>query len=98
MPAARKLDAPEIEERLASLPDWKREGNAIVRELKFPDFVTAFGFMTQVALLAEKHDHHPDWTNVYNRVRIQLTTHDAGGITERDFRLATAISGLLAAK
>jgi 4a-hydroxytetrahydrobiopterin dehydratase len=87
-----KLESAEIDERLATLPEWRREGDAIVRELAFPNFVAAFGFMTKVALLAEKQDHHPEWSNVYGRVRIALSTHDAGGITERDFRLARAIS------
>lgn len=93
--ALTKLDPKEIERRLLGLPDWKREGEAIVREFSFPNFVAAFGFMARVALLAEKQDHHPNWSNVYNRVRIQLSTHDAGGLTERDFRLAEAISQLL---
>lgn len=90
-----KLEPNEIEKRLEALPDWRREGDAIVREFKFPDFVSAFGFMTKVALLAEKLDHHPDFQNVYSRVRIALSTHDAGGITELDFRLATSISKVL---
>jgi 4a-hydroxytetrahydrobiopterin dehydratase len=92
MATLTKLEADEIEKRLSALPEWKREGDALVREYKFPNFVRAFGFMTHVALLAEKQDHHPDWSNVYGRVRIALSTHDANGITERDFRLAKAIS------
>ena len=85
----------EIEAALSALPAWELEGNAIVREFRFGDFVEAFGFMSKVALLAERADHHPEWSNVYNRVRICLTTHDAGGLTDRDMRLAAAIDALL---
>jgi 4a-hydroxytetrahydrobiopterin dehydratase len=87
-----KLSADEIAARLASIPGWSLDQGKLFRELVFPDFVRAFAFMSQVALLAEKQDHHPDWTNVYNRVRIHLHTHDAGGITEQDFLLAAAIN------
>ena len=70
--------------------DWTKEGNrdAITREFVFPDFNRAFAFMTQVALAAEKADHHPEWSNVYNKVRVTLTTHDAGGVTQKDLDLA----------
>ena len=64
------------------------DGKAITRRFVFADFNAAFGFMTRVALHAERHDHHPEWSNVYNRVDVRLTTHDAGGLTERDFALA----------
>jgi 4a-hydroxytetrahydrobiopterin dehydratase len=69
---------------------WKREEkrDAIVREFVFKDFNAAFAFMTQVALAAEKRDHHPEWSNVYNKVRITLSTHDAGGVTDKDLDLA----------
>jgi 4a-hydroxytetrahydrobiopterin dehydratase len=82
---------------LAELPEWTaaREGAAIVRSFEFADFVEAFGFMTRIALLAEKADHHPEWSNVYNRVEIALTTHDAGGLSERDVAMARAIDALL---
>ena len=72
------------------LAAWTVEpgGKAITRRFVFADFNAAFGFMTRVALHAERHDHHPEWSNVYNRVDIRLTTHDAGGLTERDFALA----------
>lgn len=75
------------------LPNWSlaRERDAIERSFKFRDFSEAFGFMARVALLAEKHDHHPEWSNVWNRVSITLTTHDAGGLSERDIKLAEAI-------
>ncbi len=75
---------------------WQEIDNALVREFAFKNFVEAFGFMTQVAILAEKAGHHPWWTNVYNKVTIKLTTHDAGNIiTEKDRQLAQAINKLI---
>ena len=88
-----KLVDAEIELALAALPGWNRDGDAIVRKYKFADFTHAFAFMTRVALLAEEADHHPEWSNVYNRVEVRLTTHDAGGLTQRDLDLARAIDG-----
>jgi 4a-hydroxytetrahydrobiopterin dehydratase len=88
-----KLDDDAITAALADVPGWTRNGDGIDRAYKFADFVTAFAFMTRVALLAEKADHHPEWSNVYNRVEIRLTTHDAGGLSARDFALAKAIDG-----
>jgi 4a-hydroxytetrahydrobiopterin dehydratase len=78
------------------LHDWTLEegGRAITRRFVFRDFNAAFGFMTQVALHAERHDHHPEWSNVYNRVDVRLTTHDAGGLTERDLTLARHCDGV----
>ena len=95
--AVPQLTEPEREAALAALPEWRlrEDGLAIERELKFKDFSEAFGFMTRVALLADKHDHHPEWTNVYNRVAITLTTHDAGGLSQRDVDMAKAIDALL---
>ena len=90
MPIPRLTDA-EIELALVALPGWNRVGDGIERKYKFADFTHAFAFMTRVALLAEKADHHPEWFNVYNRVDIRLTTHDAGGLSARDVALATAI-------
>jgi len=80
----------------AALPGWTVvEGrDAIRHEFRFRDFTEAWGFMARVALLAEAQDHHPEWSNVYNRVDILLTTHDAGGLSERDLRLARAIDRL----
>ena len=80
----------------ATLPAWRPlpDRDAIARDFKFKDFSAAWGFMARVALLAEQHDHHPEWSNVYNRVSITLTTHDAGGLSERDVRLAQAIDAL----
>ncbi len=75
---------------------WTEQNNALKRDFQFDDFVGAFGFMSQVALLAEKADHHPEWRNVYNRVSITLTTHDAGNtVTAKDVALATAINTLV---
>jgi 4a-hydroxytetrahydrobiopterin dehydratase len=75
---------------------WKEEGGKLYRAFKFRDFSEAFAFMTRVAFLAEKQNHHPDWSNVYNAVRVALNTHDAGGaITEKDHKLAAAIDKLL---
>jgi 4a-hydroxytetrahydrobiopterin dehydratase len=89
------LNETEIAALLAALPAWRRAGAAIERDFTFRDFSAAWGFMTRVALLAEKHDHHPDWSNVYNRVHIALSTHDAGGLTRRDGDLAAAIDRLV---
>ena len=92
-----ELTAAERGGALAELREWTlvREGKAIGRSFHFADFNAAFGFMTRVALLADKGDHHPEWSNVYNRVEIELTTHDAGGLSERDVALARAIDALL---
>jgi 4a-hydroxytetrahydrobiopterin dehydratase len=86
-----KLTEAEIAAALPNVPGWTRNGDGIERQYKFADFTQAFGFMARVALLAEKADHHPEWSNVYNKVDIRLTTHDAGGISARDFALARAI-------
>ena len=82
---------------LAAHPAWAHDDgrDAITREWRFPDFSTAFAFMTRVAMLAEKADHHPEWSNVYNRVTITLTTHDAGGLSDRDAVMAARIDALL---
>ena len=90
-----RLSVTEIEERLEQLPDWGLDQHKLYRHFVFGSFIEAFGFMTQVALLAETMNHHPEWSNVYDRVEIYLTTHDAGGISERDFELATRIDSLL---
>ena len=78
-----------------SSESWEIIDNKLYREFKFPNFVSAFGFMTQVALLSEKANHHPEWSNVYNTVQIHLTTHEAKGISKRDFELAQEISNLV---
>ena len=92
MPERRKLDDAEVSERLAEIPGWSFADNQLNREFQFDNFVQAFGFMSSVALLAEKLDHHPNWSNVYNRVQIGLNTHDAGGVTEFDIVLAGRIN------
>ena len=90
------LTKNEVSEFLkASLKDWSYDGSSIHRDLKFKNFTEAFSFMTAVALEAEKADHHPDWSNVYNQVSINLNTHSAGGITKMDFELAQAIDRIL---
>ena len=93
---AQKLSAAERDTGLAQLRGWTLDidGRAISRSFKFRDFAEAFAFMTRVALLAEKADHHPDWSNSWNKVEISLTTHSAGGLTRRDIELAAAIEGL----
>ena len=92
-----QLDDDERAAALDALDEWDYDEarDAITRSFKFTDFVEAFGFMTRVALLAEKADHHPEWSNVYNRVDVLLTTHDAGGLSARDVALAEAIDGLV---
>ena len=88
-----RLSEEERAELLPALDGWTHDAarDGIARRFKFGDFVAAFGFMAKVALLAEKADHHPEWSNVYNRVDILLTTHDAGGLSMRDVELAKAI-------
>jgi 4a-hydroxytetrahydrobiopterin dehydratase len=83
-----KLSEAEIRERLQKLPRWSLREGKLHRDYAFADFAEAFGFMARCALVAEKSDHHPEWFNVYNKVVVDLTTHDAGGISERDFALA----------
>lgn len=86
------LSKPEVAEFLThQLTDWTLKENTLNREFGFRNFVDAFSFMTAIALVAEKMNHHPDWSNSYNKVSIALTTHEAGGITQRDFDLAAII-------
>jgi len=92
MSEIRKLTDVEIESRLASLPGWAVVDGKLHREFHFKDFVSAFAFMTAVALVAESKNHHPEWSNVYNKVVLDLTTHDVQGISALDFELATAAS------
>jgi 4a-hydroxytetrahydrobiopterin dehydratase len=100
--AAKEEEVPglltdaERAEALAALPQWSYDpaARAIARRFAFRDFSAAFGFMTRVALAAEKADHHPDWSNSWNKVDVRLTTHDAGGVTARDVDLARAIDAL----
>lgn len=96
---AARLQGKDRVKALATIPDWREvEGrDAIARSFKFRDFNAAFGFMTRAALVAEKHDHHPEWFNVYNRVDVTLATHDAGGLTEKDIALARAMDEIFGA-
>jgi 4a-hydroxytetrahydrobiopterin dehydratase len=90
-----KLSPQAINEQLAQVDGWSLHDGKLQCQFVFRNFVDAFGFMSQVALLAEAMDHHPEWSNVYNRVKIELTTHDAGGITQRDFTLSQRINAVL---
>lgn len=93
MTRPKRLSDEEIQDRLARLPDWRVVDGKLCRTFQFDSFVRAFGFMTSVALAAEAANHHPEWSNVYGRVAIELSTHDAGGITAIDFDLATTANG-----
>ncbi len=97
MPRIPRLTDEERTAALVGLSDWRLSDDAsgITRSIKFRDFVEAFSFMTRVALLAERADHHPEWSNVYNRVDIRLTTHDANGLSQRDIALAREIDAAL---
>jgi 4a-hydroxytetrahydrobiopterin dehydratase len=93
-----RLEAAARDIAMQQLPQWTYDADAkgIRRTLRFADFAEAFGFMTRVAILAEKADHHPEWFNVYNRVEILLTTHDADGLSQRDIDLASKIDAIAA--
>ena len=92
----KPLDPTRVEELLAERPGWVLAGGKLLREYRFADFVAAFGFMSGAALLAEAMNHHPEWSNVYGRVRVELVTHDAGGVTDLDFELARRMDELAA--
>jgi 4a-hydroxytetrahydrobiopterin dehydratase len=96
MPSSPKLSEAEIHERLTALPGWELRDGRLHREFQFADFILAFAFMTRVALVAEKCNHHPDWSNSWNKVTIELVSHDVDGLSQRDFDLAAAISELTA--
>jgi 4a-hydroxytetrahydrobiopterin dehydratase len=93
-----KLAPERIDERLASLPDWSLTGDAMQRTFSFDNFVQAIAFVNKVAELAEKHQHHPDILVRYKKVTLTLSTHDAGGLTDKDFELARELDKLLAEK
>ena len=93
----QRLNQGQIEALASRLPRWTVTASCLQRQLVFKNFVEAFGFMAQVALLAEARNHHPNWSNVYNRVTIELTTHDLGGLSSLDEELASAIDDLLPA-
>ena len=99
MSKALLISLEDVTRRLGPSSQWTitdNRGGLLSREFRFKDFREAFGFMTQVAMLAEKLDHHPEWSNVYNKVNITLTTHDVGGISERDIKMAEMIDQLIA--
>lgn len=91
---ADRLTDSEIEKAVAELDGWKLKDGKLHRKFKFADFVQAFGFMASAALEAEKMNHHPEWSNVYNKVKVALVTHDAGGVTELDIQLARKMNAL----
>ncbi len=90
-----RLDERQIRDELAALKDWSIKEGKLTKTVRFKDFNQAFGFMTRVALYAERLNHHPEFYNVYNTVRIELITHDINGISNYDFRLAKIIDGIL---
>jgi 4a-hydroxytetrahydrobiopterin dehydratase len=92
---AEPLGDDDLQQALGEVPEWSLVEGRLHRELRFADFNEAFSFMVRVALLAEKRNHHPDWSNSWNRVVIDLVSHDAGGVTRRDMELAQAIDGLV---
>lgn len=94
--ARQMLTPDELQSALHQLPGWSIHGNKLHREFTFPDFGYAFGFMAVAALHIEKINHHPEWLNVYNRVVVDLTTHDAGGLTANDIELARLLDGIAA--
>lgn len=94
----QKLNEHEIEDRLNELEGWTYTDNAIHTSFEFENFKEAFTLMTRIAFEAETQQHHPDWTNVYNQLEISLSTHDAGGVTDKDFKLAKAIEGIVNAE
>ena len=94
MARPQKLDDAALRDALMALPQWTLSAGKLHRELRFPDFTHAFGFMASVALVAESMNHHPEWSNVYARVTIDLVTHDAAGITRLDVELARRIDAL----
>jgi len=89
------LEQTQLDSFIEKNPSWIIDNKMIKKEFKFDDFIDAFGFMSKVALLSEKMDHHPDWQNTYNKVKINLTTHDEGGITTKDIKLAESIDKLI---
>ena len=85
-----KLSGDELQEELKALTNWEIVEESLQREFKFENFIEAFAFMTKLAFVAERLNHHPEWSNVYNKVKVRLTTHDVGGISHLDFDLAQA--------
>ena len=89
------IDQNQLDSFIENNPSWAIDNKTIKKEFKFDNFIDAFGFMSKVALLSEKMDHHPNWQNTYNKVTIELTTHDKGGITINDIQLAESIDKLI---
>jgi 4a-hydroxytetrahydrobiopterin dehydratase len=89
-----KLSDDQVKEKLKELQGWQLVNGKLHKEFQFKDFNQAFGFMTRAAIHAEKMDHHPEWFNVYNKLKVDLMTHDAGGITENDIKLAKILNSL----
>tara|TARA_B100000945_G_scaffold12986_1_gene9977 strand:- start:184 stop:471 length:288 start_codon:yes stop_codon:yes gene_type:complete len=89
------IEQTQLDDFIENNPSWRIDNKTIQKEFKFNNFIEAFGFMSKVALLSEKMDHHPNWQNTYNKVRIELTTHDIGGITISDINLAESIDKLI---
>ena len=89
------IEQDQLDHFIQKNPSWITDNKSIKKEFKFNDFIDAFGFMSKVALLSEKIDHHPNWQNTYNKVKIELTTHDKGGITTNDIKLAESIDKLI---
>ena len=94
----KKLSEQEINEKLASLEGWSYTDDSLQTSFEFENFKEAFTLMTRIAFEAEAQQHHPDWNNVYNQLEISLSTHDAGGVTEKDFKLAKAIEAIVNAE
>ena len=90
-----KLSDEQIKEELANLPGWSLVNGKLHKDFVFKDFIEAFGFMSTAALHIEKMNHHPEWFNVYNKIKVDLTTHDAGGITQNDINLARILNSLI---
>ena len=93
MADVQKLSEDQVNQSLGDLPGWSLEGGKLHRKFKFKDFSEAFGFMSRSALLAEQMGHHPEWFNVYNSVEVSLMTHDVGGISEKDLKMAAKMNG-----
>ena len=91
----KKLSESEIKKQLEKLPNWEYIDNAIETSLEFATFKDCFSIMTRIAFEVEAQNHHPEWFNVYNKLSIRLSTHDAGGVTEKDFKLAHTIEGII---
>lgn len=91
----KKYDADKIASRITHLPDWEIKNEGIEKSFQFADFKAAFAAMTQIAMEAEVMNHHPEWFNVYNRLNVRLSTHDAGGVTDLDIQLAEKIEAIV---